>query len=629
MALFGKRRRSRPRRGRFVAVDFDSWHLRIVQAEATADGIRILKLAAADVPEDLSFDDPEAVGEHLGQALRQAGVGAGGIVMNVPRSQAVLKPLQLPAVASEDELARMVLFQVEKELPFPAGESAVDFAVERHYDAESRPENGKAGVHVLVAAVRQAVVDHYQRIAAKAGVRLYRLGLRPYADVRAVQAYSRPPDRDSLFVLHVTADEVEINILAGSALAFSRSAGIKLLAEASDEFEAEADDQGLADPVHKVVMEVARSLRSYQSVEPGRAIETAVIAGGTGVEEHLAEELERHLGLECVPFDPGRALSLPEGRGREAGAFISALGLAVGYEKTGSLPYDFVAPKRPPARVNRTRRIGAAIGAVAVAVVLAAVAGAGLYLRAKAAAVEELTEKLSALEPTNRRVKDLEERLAEVEQWREGARPWLEHWTRLHAVFPPCEEIYASKVEVTPDGSLQFTVRATETDVIDDLGLRLNEAGYSFRPNPILTVKSDPRYPISTKVRVLIDPDREVDLTDLSVPPRPSDDISAALLAQGKDWGQLEARGMNAVRQEGSTAQATGAPSRPGDRELARLILQRYDRNKDGRLTHREAYQAKRAMYRNPASPWDADGDGKMSAAEYRTLNDVIGTLQD
>lgn len=629
MPLFGKRRASRPRRGRFVAVDLDRWHLRIVEADATADGVRILKLAAADVPEDLDLDDPEAFGEHLGQALRQAGVGAGGVVMNVPRSQAVLKPLQLPPVSSDDELARMVLFQVEKELPFPVDESAVDFSVERHYDAESRPENGKAGVHVLVAAVRQAVVDHYQRIAAKAGVRLYRLGLRPYADVRAVQAYSRPADHDSLFVLHVTADEVEINILAGSALAFSRSAGINLLAEESPEVEPETDDEGLADPVHKVVMEVARSLRSYQSVEPGRSVEAAVIAGGTGVEEHLAEELARHLGLECVPFDPGRALSLSEDGGREAGAFISALGLAVGYEQTGSLPYDFVAPKRPPARVNRTRRIAAAVGAVAVAVVLATVAGAGLYLRAKASTVDELTEKLAALEPTNKRVKDLEMRVMAVKKWREGARPWLEHWTQLHAVFPPCDEIYATKVEVTPDGSLQFTVRATETEVIDDLGLRLNQAGYSFKPTPILTVKSDPRYPISTKVRVLIDPDRGVDLTDLSVPPRPSDDISAEFLVQGKDWRQVEARSRKTVHQKDRAARTTRPPSRPEDRELARLILQGYDRDKDGKLTHREAYQAKRAIYRNPAAPWDADGDGKMSPAEYRTLNDVIGTLQD
>ncbi len=619
------------RRGKFVAVDFDSWHLRIVQAEATADGIRVLKLAAADMPESLDTGEAQSVGSFLGRALREARVGTSGIVMNVPRSQAILKPLQLPPAPSEGELAGMVLFQMEKELPFPVAESAVDFAIERHYDAESHPEGEAQSVHVLVAAVRREVVEHYRQIAAAAGVKLHRLGLRPYADVRAVQAYSRLADRDSVFVLHVTADEIEINILAGSSLAFSRSAGIKLLVEESAEATAaaEAPDERLADPVHKIVMEVARSLRSYQSVEPAKAVQTAVVAGGTGVEDRLAEELERHLGLECIVFDPGRALSLPEGGGRDAGAFISALGLAVGHEQTGSLPYDFVNPKRPPVRRNRTRQIATGVAAAALAVVLATVAGAGVYLHGKSKRMDELNRRLKELQPANKQVKDLEKRVLEIEQWQEAARPWLDHWAKLHAVFPPCTELYTTKLEVPADGSLQLAVQATETAVIDDLGRRLSEAGYSYKPAPINTVKNDPRYQISTKVGVLIGPDQEVDLTDLSPEPRPPDDVSLELLAAGKDWRREETAGMTVVRETPDQPQPTVVSSQPESRDLARLVLEAFDRDKNGKLSYREAYNAKREIYRRPAPPWDTDGDRRIGPDEYRRLKDVIATIQE
>ena len=49
--LFWRRQR------RFLAIDFDSCQVRIVQAEQAPGGPRILKLAAAEVPSDLDIAD--------------------------------------------------------------------------------------------------------------------------------------------------------------------------------------------------------------------------------------------------------------------------------------------------------------------------------------------------------------------------------------------------------------------------------------------------------------------------------------------------------------------------------------------------------------------------------------------
>jgi len=612
--------------GRFTAVDFDRRILRVVQAEQTPDGVRILKLASAPMPAHLDLEDPKAVGEFLARALQEARLGSGGVLMNVPRSQAVLKPLSLPPGASTDEMASMVQYQIGKELPFPAEGASVDFAMERHYNAEGQTGPEPKGSDVLVAAVRGPVVEHYRRIAEAAGVRLLRLGLRPYADLRAVQAYGRIADGESVAVLHLTADEVEINVVMEGSLVFSRSAVIR---------GAPGPDDAPQDVVVTVVTEVARSLRAYHGMQRGKGVDRIILAGDTGVEEVLAGELSRHVGLECVLFDPGPALRLGRQRA-EAGGFISGLGLAVGHQKRDALPFDFVNPKRPPAKTHRMRRIAITAGAALAAVVLVGVVIAAIFLHGKYARVAALKDELAALGPTNKIVKDLSKDVAAIEKWENAGRPWLDHWALTSARFPPCTGIYVTGLEVTPDGSLQLGVRAANAKVIEALGEGLGAAGYDFKPGQITTIKTDPQYQISTKVRMMVDAKMKVDLTNLTFEPRPSDDASAELLASGQD-----------VRREGQEQPATTAPGptvtrsavvsappipttfdSPEDREMARVLLERYDEDHDGKLAYREAYRARREVMRAWGPPWDRDGDGKMSSEEYSHLRQIMTTLQ-
>ena len=119
---------------RFAAIDFDSRSLYIVWAQRTRAGAHIQKLTHAAIPEDIDTADANVFGAFLGKTLRATGVKA--VVMNVPRGMAVLKPLQFPPGTAFGELAGMVQFQVEKELPFPLAEAVVDFTLANHYDIE-------------------------------------------------------------------------------------------------------------------------------------------------------------------------------------------------------------------------------------------------------------------------------------------------------------------------------------------------------------------------------------------------------------------------------------------------------------------------------------------------------------
>ncbi len=356
---------------RFIAVDFDSQTLRIVHAEGTSRGARVLRAASAPLPAGTDINDAKSVGGVLAAALKELRIAPAPLLMCVPRGLAVLKTVTLPAGTEADELAGMVAYQVEKELPFRSEEAVVDFALESHYDAAGASAPA-GGINVLVAAVRVPAVDYFRQVALAAGLKLQRLGLRPYANIRCLSAAGYTlserneskgamAGRTSFALVHVGASETEIDILCDGSLTYSRAAVVKLAngeaaargvgvpparltgvppvangphggqdarrtlgpkaqatgieteapAESEPGILMAADEPPLAPTVSgvsAVVSEVIRSIQSYQAVQGAGTIRSVLIAGGTGHEAQVAREVERRLNLPCELLDLGAVL---------------------------------------------------------------------------------------------------------------------------------------------------------------------------------------------------------------------------------------------------------------------------------------------------------------------------------
>ncbi|MCK5557670.1 MAG: pilus assembly protein PilM, partial [Candidatus Hydrogenedentes bacterium] len=146
--------------GRFLAVDFDSRQLRIVRVNRLGLRPRLRKFHAEDIPETLDIQDPSQVGEFLAATLKRRRIGGYPLIMNVPRGQAVLKPLHLPPGTDRSEIAGMVRFQVQGDLPFPGEEGVLDFTI----GGESSGGEGPDGLDVLAAAIRQGVLEFYKHL---------------------------------------------------------------------------------------------------------------------------------------------------------------------------------------------------------------------------------------------------------------------------------------------------------------------------------------------------------------------------------------------------------------------------------------------------------------------------------
>lgn len=535
--LLGGRRRP------LVAVDFDSRQLRIVQTEQVGGENRIVKLRSLAMPEGLDTHNAEAVGQFLREVLQGMSLTGASVVMNVPRGQAVLKPLTLPPGTSAAELAGMVRFQTENELPFRPEEAVIDFTTRSHRGAGDTSQEEPQGVDTLVGAVPVAVVEHYKQIAMTAAVALQRLGLRPYANLCCVEACTKRGDREAVALVHITSDETEIDVLVGDSLVFSRSAVVPV------PMTRQGTGPGAGQSAREVVAEVVRTLQSYHALESGENIACLLVAGGTGAEPVVATDLARRLELPCEIFDAGAALGLDHGEGGTS-QFISAVGLALGSDTRGQLPFDFLNPKRPMVVRDVKKRRIVAMALAAVAVVLLAIGGGWAYLHAKESTVRQINKELDKLKEKEEVVKALSARVSAVEDWAEQRRRWLAHLASISGLFPSCKDAYITALRTSRDtgtvarrgsksrkvGVITVSIRARNREVIKQMNRNLTEAGYRFSTKRVATVEDPFGYIYSVDASITFDAGMAVDVSQIKAVARPSDDDSARALIERRSY---------------------------------------------------------------------------------------------
>lgn len=504
-------------RRKTVALDFDRRCLRVVHFDASRWGARFLALRSIAVPADVDMSDADAAGALVARVLGEMHLAGADVLMNVPRSQAVLKALTLPAGTPEAELAGMVQYQIANELPFDAAEAVVDFTITPHASAVARPEGAEHGLDVLAAAVRLPVVDFYRRMAEVAGLRPLRLCLRPASNLRCLDACITRRDGECLALVDVTADETEIDFIVGSSLVFSRSAP---LAEPGSPAEA------LARPrvVQTVVTEVMRSLQSFQIGHRGDKPESVLVAGESELASEIVAALPHRLEARCERFDPAKALDLPAGS--PASAFSAALGAAMtSADRPG---FDFLHPRRPVVRAdNRKTRVAlmATTGAFAL---LLCVLGGYAWVSSRAQQATRMTTDAKAEKTLwDETVDPMGKRLRRLEDWQGKQVDWLGHLAQLSALLPGANDIYVSRLDGAGGKALSLTVHARQRDNIDHLEKLLDAKGYRNHPGNV-TPRNDPKglgYVFESIVQAALDANALVQSVG-PVPARPADDAS-------------------------------------------------------------------------------------------------------
>lgn len=510
--------RTQPKK--IVALDWDSRTLRVVHAFVGKRGLKIERILAAAIPADVDLQSPELLGRHIRRVLDQEQIATRHAVVDIPRDQAILKTLTLPALGPE-ELPGMVEIQIAKELPFPAGEAVIDYTVS--------PGSESNLSDVLVAAVRREVVKQYEETFEIAGLKLDRIGLRPHANAIAVRELLKHAMPERVAFIDVRPSLTEIDILRGGVLVFSRAASVQVPKDWKERaagprlslMGGEAESQPFAPDavIHSLLVEVTRSIEAYKSNDAGAMIEQVVIAGDCGVEEALAEGIQKRLGIPAEMYNPAASFGWEPDEGAGAAAFSSTLGLVFGQASAGEVQhFDFLHPKK---RVSKTQeKLKKAPLAAAVAVLFLTAAGVVLAQmtkddRAHLASIETQIKELEERQSDNKKFMDFANR---VRGFDKDQHVWVDVLFDLFKVLPTSRELVISQLDVQQeDGRIVLKTKTAGRDTATQAVRKLEEFRREGKTLPRFKVTVGPqtekkgeKYPFVQDLRVQILRDEEV-----------------------------------------------------------------------------------------------------------------------
>ncbi len=545
LSAFRRRRGSRVSSITSLVVESDS--LRIVEAVPKDSGARVLRLFSGrlELPEASGKPDAETLGHAIRNTLKELRINPGTVVMGIPRAQVILRNLQLPAMSDLNELTQMVYFQIGRDLPFSMDEGIIDFKVLQEIEVPSRPsepadssDEDSEGegpptrmLEILVATARLESVEFCCQTAKAAGLKLAGLGWLPYATARCAELCGLTESAGNIALVSLRPGDVGIEVVGHASLLFSRGVIIDLKREALDSDENR--DTGPATEIGcpeeyagAVTIEVVRSLHGFSGMEHGEPIKRIVVAGVTGCEQKVADELRDRLATETTLFNPNGNLGIPDSARKDAAGAMSAIGLALGAASNEGLRFDFLNPKKPrPKRdLGKLKLFGSVIGVAALILILFAVRAS--FVNKRLAVYESLRTEVLKIEKHEKLFKQMKIQAATIRNWENSKRKWLDQYAHVSAELLSAEEVYLTSFAVSRNGSMRFGVQAKSGEIIARLDRQLRQAGYDVKPIAINPAAD--RYGYNFRSSVEIQPTSKIQISlRTNLPPaRPADDGS-------------------------------------------------------------------------------------------------------
>lgn len=465
--------RLKPRR--VIGLEIDGRCLRLVELTEDKAGFRLESLEVLELPEDVSPDEPAGLGSFLEQTLSGRASGRRWLACEVPTSQVIERLLALPEGAPE-ELAQMVRFQLERELPLPTSAASFDYAV---LDIQ------RAGMQVvLLAAVRNELLAQRESFIRGGGFQPRLCTI----DAHAAFISCRP-------VFERDPAQVKCLLLLGDTRAqvvFGRRRDV-LFARSLDVGPGDLASEGQTPRQDELVKELRRSMDAFRVEWREEEIAGLVLTGSRAKLPGLAERLSQELQLPVEIYDPllreGLAAA-PQLAGRDGCEFAIALGVSLAALEPGLGTIDFWHPKTGEGAVGiitPQRKLALwAAGALGTVLLVALLA-----LQVQKGILAGLEERLEQAGPEVREVKLAKEKLRLLKPWIKSGKTTLDVLRRLSLLFPPTGSAYVTKLYVSEKtGVVRMDGRAKESEQVYALILRMNNSGY-FHNTGLISERTD------------------------------------------------------------------------------------------------------------------------------------------
>lgn len=430
-----------------IALDISRTRVRALLGRRDGGILRVQRVFAEDVPEDLPADDATALGNWIGQRLREAGFPKAPTTIALARQHVGLKRLTLPTI-DPVELPQMTRLAMQRRLPFDAETAIIDFVPIAA--AETSTE-------VLAVAVPQEILEHAQAVARAAKLRVRRVSLRGMGSALLLRHLGDQQDQ-SILAVDVLHDAIEFCVIDKGTVRFSRSA----------ELTPRDDGRLLSDAI---ITETRRTWMSYRISEDASDVRHVVIVGDAQVGQEVAEPLGRMLSVDAEVLQHHPLVSTD---GHDMTRVWPLAGLLL-ESVHGGESIDFANPRKEPdvAAIKRKRIFIAA--SLALLVVLTSWTMGKRELDSLQRQVEAMNAKRSQLLPERMRHDRDELKLQHVELWESVAPDWLEHLRYLKELAPGPDQV----VFDTWDGNanisqVQFNRRSREFSVPGTFTISVN-----------------------------------------------------------------------------------------------------------------------------------------------------------
>jgi len=458
-----------------VCIDWDERSLRLVAAEVARGGVRIR--AAAHVPMDpaVNVREPAALGGFIRRSMAANRIRGRRAMVDIARHEVVLNRMTLPP-GTTDELAAMVHMQIGKELPFAKDQAVIDFALPAQPSADGTLE-------VWVAAVRSSVVEYYRQVIEAAGLRLERLGLRPFANACALRAGGELGGRT--LMIDIGPSVTEIGVLRDGQLAYSRSAAVAVPAAGlcsggeappprGDSTIPLSDDLAVRPrPLDVLLVEVNRTIAAYRATDLGAAIDRIILAGTVGVDESVARAFESRFGAPAGLYEVPDVLRW---RGADVPivAFPAVIGLAAGSTVDPRQQFDFSHPKEPEAERRERIRKRPLVAVVAGLFIAAGAVAAYQPFALRKAELARLEVQIRMLNEDKAARTDMLRKVAELKDWQRRNISWLDTLLALSEALPSNEQSHLTELEFYDTGRAVARLVALDQRVVTGLVEAIN-----------------------------------------------------------------------------------------------------------------------------------------------------------
>lgn len=320
------------RRDKFVGIDIGHSTIDVAQVERSNSGFKVLGLGAVATPPNAVQDgvvtDPEAVGDAIRHAMREAHISASAANVAVAGATVVVRTVKMPNMP-EDALRKSIRFEAGRYVPSSVEESYIECEVLGMLD------DGQ--MEVLIVASPKDIVESRLAAVAAAGLETENVDIEAFASYRAIVEADPVCDANdhAIAIVDIGAQNTDASVVDMGAFSLTRSIPIggdsitealvnyfKLSRDEAERGKIDLDlshliaDAPMENPplrviqplVDELVREIRRSLNYFHSQQTGltspRAVTSIYLIGGGSLLKGLPEYLGHRLGIQVISPDP-------------------------------------------------------------------------------------------------------------------------------------------------------------------------------------------------------------------------------------------------------------------------------------------------------------------------------------